>query len=103
MSIFLMRLRPPRSTRTDTLLPYTTLFRATHDQTHHHITLIYSNRTPAQAAYADELQYFAETNRNFNFVPVYSDTEGFVNADTVRRHVSDIVAPRYYLDRKSGV
>src|SRR3546814_17522368 len=26
---FLMMLRPPRSTRTDTLLPYTTLFRST--------------------------------------------------------------------------
>src|SRR3546814_11422605 len=26
--LFLMRLRPPRSTRTDTLFPYTTLFRS---------------------------------------------------------------------------
>ncbi|MDN5843551.1 MAG: FAD-dependent oxidoreductase [Alcaligenaceae bacterium] len=70
---------------------------ATHDKSHHHITLIYSNRTPAQAAYADELQHFAEVNKNFHFVPVYSDTEGFVNADTVRRHVLDVAAPRYYL------
>src|SRR3546814_18806257 len=29
---FLMIRRPPRSTRTDTLLPYTTLFRSDHDQ-----------------------------------------------------------------------
>src|SRR3546814_3485853 len=28
---FLMLRRPPRSTRTDTLFPYTTLFRSTHD------------------------------------------------------------------------
>src|SRR3546814_15482360 len=28
---FLMRRRPPRSTRTDTLFPYTTLFRSTRD------------------------------------------------------------------------
>src|SRR3546814_18523896 len=28
MSFFLMRRRPPRSTRTDTLFPYTTLFRS---------------------------------------------------------------------------
>src|SRR3546814_12356881 len=28
---FLMRRRPPRSTRTDTLFPYTTLFRAGHN------------------------------------------------------------------------
>src|SRR3546814_6681160 len=29
---FLMILRPPRSTRTDTLFPYTTLFRSLHQQ-----------------------------------------------------------------------
>src|SRR3546814_20173978 len=28
--LFLMRLRPPRATRTDTLVPYTTLFRSPH-------------------------------------------------------------------------
>src|SRR3546814_16328815 len=28
--VFLMILRPPRSTRTDTLFPYTTLFRSLH-------------------------------------------------------------------------
>src|SRR3546814_8765002 len=30
MFFFLMRRRPPRSTRTDTLFPYTTLFRSVH-------------------------------------------------------------------------
>ena len=70
---------------------------ASHDRTHHRITLIYSNRTPAQAAYADELAELARINENFNFVPVYTDAEGFVNADTVRRNVPDIAAPRYYL------
>src|SRR3546814_3718752 len=32
MVFFLMRRRPPRSTRTDTLFPYTTLFRARADR-----------------------------------------------------------------------
>src|SRR3546814_15081398 len=31
MFFFLMIRRPPRSTRTDTLVPYTTLFRSRHD------------------------------------------------------------------------
>ncbi|MER1968231.1 FAD-dependent oxidoreductase [Castellaniella sp. GW247-6E4] len=70
---------------------------ATHDKTQHEITLIYSNRAPAQAAYAEELARLAEINAHFTFVPVYSDTDGFVNADTVRRHVPDVNAPRYYL------
>src|SRR3546814_19212110 len=33
---FLMRRRPPRSTRTDTLFPYTTLFRSGEDGTDNH-------------------------------------------------------------------
>src|SRR3546814_16963765 len=31
--------RPPRSTRTDTLLPYTTLFRSERDAMHHRIAV----------------------------------------------------------------
>src|SRR3546814_13407275 len=33
--LFLMIRRPPRSTRTDTLLPYTTPFRSTHERPRH--------------------------------------------------------------------
>ncbi len=76
---------------------------ATHDKTQHKITLIYSNRTPAQAAYTDELQHFAEINKNLTFVPVYSDTDGFVTADTVRKHVPDIGAARCYLSGPEGM
>ncbi|HEU0230922.1 MAG TPA: FAD-dependent oxidoreductase [Burkholderiaceae bacterium] len=76
---------------------------ATHEKTRHKITLIYSNRTPAQAAYADELAHLAEINPNFRYVPVYSDTDGFVTADTVRRHVPDVAAPRYYLSGPEGM
>src|SRR3546814_5803560 len=34
MFFFLMLRRPPRSTRTDTLFPYTTLFRSPHSRNH---------------------------------------------------------------------
>src|SRR3546814_21109273 len=36
---FLMIRRPPRSTRTDTLFPYTTLFRSNGDQVESHVEL----------------------------------------------------------------
>src|SRR3546814_8332003 len=36
---FLMIRRPPRSTRTDTLFPYTTLFRSVNDRTDHHAAI----------------------------------------------------------------
>lgn len=76
---------------------------ATHDKTAHKITLIYANRTPAQAAYTSELRHFAQVNPNFTFVPVYTDTAGFVNADTIRQNVPDISAPRYYLSGPEGM
>src|SRR3546814_18709432 len=37
---FLMILRPPRSTRTDTLFPYTTLFRSLRRSAEHGFTLV---------------------------------------------------------------
>src|SRR3546814_10931078 len=43
--LFLMIRRPPRSTRTDTLFPYTTLFRSCTDQ---RPPLGYGNRTSRQ-------------------------------------------------------
>src|SRR3546814_12595111 len=49
-----MILRPPRSTRTDTLFPYTTLFRST---THH--TLTHEEPDDAQLGYQKQVSWFA--------------------------------------------
>lgn len=76
---------------------------ATHDKTNHKITLIYTNRTPALAAYTDELERFAAENKNFTFVPVYTSTQGHVNTDLIKRHVPDVAAPRYYLSGPEGM
>jgi ferredoxin-NADP reductase len=76
---------------------------ATHDKTNHKITLLYSNRNPAQAAYLDELKHLAEVNKNFTFVPSFSDTDGFIDAKRVRAHVPDIGAPKYYLSGPEGM
>jgi len=76
---------------------------ATHDRTNHKITLIYANRTPAQAAYTDELKQLAAVNKNFTFVPVYTSTQGRVNAELIKQHVADVIAPRYYLSGPEGM
>ena len=70
---------------------------ATHDHTGHRITLIYSNRNPGTAAYLDELGQLARANPNFRFVPSFSDTEGFVDAAMVRKHVPDMAGSRFYM------
>jgi ferredoxin-NADP reductase len=76
---------------------------ATHDRTAHKITLIYANRTPAVAAYTDDLQRFAGQNKNFHFVPVYTATQGYVDAHTIRQNVPDIAAAKYYLAGPEGM
>ncbi|CAM5779144.1 FAD-dependent oxidoreductase [Ottowia pentelensis] len=76
---------------------------ATHEHAPHKITLIYANRTRALAAYTDELQRLAAENKNFTFVPVYTDTQGHVGAATIRQHVADIAASRFYLAGPEGM
>lgn len=76
---------------------------ATHEKAPHKITLIYANRTRAQAAYIEELEQLAQANPNFTLVPVYTDAQGFVNADTLRQNVPDLAAPRWYLSGPEGM
>lgn len=76
---------------------------ATEDGLQHSITVIYANRTPAQAAYLEELQALAERNANFTFVPVFTADSGHVNADTLRRNVPDISGSKYYLSGPDGM
>ncbi|MCC7463906.1 MAG: FAD-dependent oxidoreductase [Gammaproteobacteria bacterium] len=76
---------------------------ATHDRTGHHITLIYANRTPAQAAYAEELLHLSVENPHFRFIPVYTASQGRVTAATIRAHVADISSARFYLAGPQGM
>lgn len=76
---------------------------ATHERTAHKLTLIYANRTPALAAYTGDFEHFATTNPNFSFVPVYTESQGHVNADTIRQHVADIAGSRFYLSGPEGM
>lgn len=69
------------------------------------ITLIYSNRTPADTAYTNDFEKYAKTNPNFTFIPVFTDNSlegwegerGHINADMIKKYVPDIETPIYYL------
>ncbi|HET6622596.1 MAG TPA: FAD-dependent oxidoreductase [Candidatus Saccharimonadales bacterium] len=84
---------------------------ATHDETSHKITLLFSNKTPADAPFISDLRGFAEANPNFTFVPVYTDAaeaewdgeRGYVDAEILKRHVADLSAPIYYLAGPAGM
>ena len=83
---------------------------ATHDRLPHHITLLYSNKTVADAPFTSDLAHMAEANRNFSFVPVYTASSessvgehGFIDAAMLKRHVPDLSAPIYYLAGPAGM
>lgn len=75
---------------------------ATHDGTGHHLTLIYANRTPEDAAFVDDFTELARRNPNFRFVQTWTRAEGaaehgHIDAAMVRRHVPDIAGASYYM------
>jgi len=84
---------------------------ATHDKTAHSLTLLYSNKTPEDAAFTADFEGFAAENPNFTFVPVYTDVtdeawtgeRGYIDADKLRKYVPDLAAPIYYLSGPAGM
>lgn len=78
---------------------------ALHQKTSHDLTLFYSNNTPDDAAFQSDFNDLADDNENFKFVPVMTNTDsdewsgesGYIDADMLKRHVSDITKPIYYL------
>lgn len=76
---------------------------ATHDKTDHKLTLIYSNRTPEQAAYLDDLRALEKENPNFRMFTNFSDADGLVNAKTIQSDVVDIPNSRFYLSGPEGM
>lgn len=78
---------------------------ASKNQLPHKITLFYSNKTPEDAAFLDDLRFFAKENSNFTFVPVmtkatpdqWQGESGHVTAEMLKKYVPDLIAPIYYL------
>ncbi|GGB43592.1 oxidoreductase [Virgibacillus dakarensis] len=84
---------------------------ATYQKTSHDMTLLFSNKTPEDAPFQSDLKELAEKNPNFNFVPVMTETDsdewigesGHIDAEMLKRHVSDISTPIYYLAGPAGM
>lgn len=77
---------------------------ATHENTEHDMTLLYSNKTPDDAPFLADFEEFAEKNPDFSFVPVMTRADekwdgesGYIDAAMLKRHVSDVHKPIYYL------
>jgi len=84
---------------------------ATHDKTAHRLMLLHASRTPADLPLKTDFERLAESNRNFDYVAVATDSapddwrgeRGRVDAQMVRRHVPDLHRPIYYLSGPEGM
>ncbi len=84
---------------------------ATHDKTAHKITLIHSNKTPADAPFQGDFRKLAKENPNFTFVPVASESapddwdgrRGLVNAELIKEYVTDWEHTIFYLSGPPGM
>lgn len=78
---------------------------ATKDKLPHSITLFYSNKTPKDTAFLEDLKSFATENPHFTFVPVmtrttpeeWSGESGHVTKEMLTKYVKDLATPIYYL------
>lgn len=93
------------------ITPFISMLRQTaHDGFDRPVYLLYSNRRAQYAAFLAELQALAQRYRRFRLMARMTDTEGLIDADTVKRFARDAAAPLYYLvgppamvDAMSGV
>lgn len=81
------------------------VLQATHDRSAHPIFAFYSNRTPNDAAFLDELTAAQESNPNFTLIATMTEAEntpwkgetGYINEAMLKKHLPDLKRPIYYL------
>ncbi|GAA0447343.1 ferredoxin--NADP reductase [Lentibacillus halophilus] len=84
---------------------------ALHKQTDHPITLFYSNKTPDNAPFLSELEEMAQKHDHFTLIPVmtgddigeWSGETGHIDEAMLKRHVTDVANPIYYLSGPSDM
>lgn len=84
---------------------------ATHDKTDHNITLLHASRTPEQLPFRSDFEQLAQDNPNFTYVATATDSaaddwrgeRGRVDADMIKKYVSDLAQPIYYLSGPKGM
>ncbi len=83
------------------------VLQATHDKLAHPLFAFYSNRTPNDAAFLDELAAAQESNPNFTLIATMTEAEssqtkwsgetGYITEAMLKKHLPDLKRPIYYL------
>lgn len=89
------------------------VLQAGHDKRPQKIFLFYSNKTPADAAFLDELTEAQKTNPNFKLIATMTDLagsdaswkgqRGFIDKAMIQKEVPNLVGPIYYLSGPPGM
>ncbi|MDW5266783.1 MULTISPECIES: FAD-dependent oxidoreductase [Acidobacteriaceae] len=81
------------------------VLQAAHDKLAHPLFAFYSNRTPNDAAFLDELAAAQEANPNFTLIATmtevnnaqWSGETGYITEAMLKKHLPDLSRPIYYL------
>ena len=83
------------------------LLQAVHDKAPHRIVAFYSNRTPEDAAFLNELMELGKKDPNYTFVGTMTDMEkscrewngetGFITTQMLVKYIGDLTRPIYYI------
>lgn len=89
------------------------ILQATHDKRRHKIVLLYSNRSPEDAPFLDDLTRAQQENPNFTLVATMTEMErssrkwsgetGFINEAMLTKAVPDLGRPIFYLSGPRGM
>ncbi|TAK51604.1 MAG: FAD-dependent oxidoreductase [Betaproteobacteria bacterium] len=80
------------------ITPFMSMLRqAAHDRLAQRLLLICSNRRREDTPFLAELRDLARQDGNFRMLSRMTDTDGFIDAETIRSFVGDAAAPIYYL------
>ena len=80
------------------ITPFMSMLRqAIHDRLPHRLFLLYSNRSPENAAFLAELEALTQQHDNFRLKATMTTTEGRINDKAIRNFVGEAASPIYYL------
>mgnify|MGYP001562533377 FL=1 len=76
---------------------------ATENNSEQKLLLIYSNRTPEDAAFVDDLTEWQAYNTDFNFVTRWTKEDGRIDEKFLKQHIKNLAAPVYYVAGPPGM
>jgi len=76
---------------------------ATERNSNQKITLIYSNRTPEDAAFVPDLEEWQAYNTDFNFITRWTSEAGHIDGNFLRKNIKNMAAPVFYVAGPPGM